>query len=151
MWEYHHLQRWSSKFYSHNPVLLVYGYLLLCTLRAICDFLMVNLKEFIGIKFCFKLSNTTSVMQEVKWGWTVMNQQLIAELFVEKPFLSTLNKTKAYQAKHHTNNRDIFWLWEHCSSEFIPAGQTIKPVLLLRGFTTFQEGIPPKIYGITIG
>jgi hypothetical protein len=70
---------------------------------------------------------------------------------VEKPFLSTLNKTKAYQAKHHTNNRDIFWLWEHCSSEFIPAGQTIKPVLLLRGFTTFQEGIPPKIYGITIG
>jgi hypothetical protein len=37
-----------------------------------------------------------------------MNQQLIAELFVEKPFLSTLNKTKAYQAKHHTNNRDIF-------------------------------------------
>jgi hypothetical protein len=34
--------------------------------------------------------------------------------------------------------------------EFIPAGQTIKPVLLLRGFATCEEGIPPKMYGITI-
>jgi len=148
MWQYHHLQRWCSKFCSHNPMLLVYGYLLLYTLRAICDFLMVDMKEFIGIKFCFKLSNTTSAMQEVNWGWTVMNQQLIAGLSVEKPFLSTSNTTKAHEAKHQTNNRDIFWLWEHCS-EFIPAGQTTKPVLLLRGFT-FEEGIPPKMYGITI-
>jgi len=34
--------------------------------------------------------------------------------------------------------------------EFVPAGQTIKPALLLRGFATFEEGIPPKMYGITI-
>jgi hypothetical protein len=32
--------------------------------------------------------------------------------------------------------------------EFIPAGQTIKPVLLLHGFATFEEGIPPKMYAI---
>ena len=77
---------------------------------------MVDLKEYIGIKFCLKLSNTASVMQKVNWGLTVMNQQLIAELFVEKPFLSTSNKSKAYQAKHQMNNSGIFWLWEHCSS-----------------------------------
>jgi len=46
-------------------VWLVYGHLLLCTLRAICDFLMVDLKEYTGIKFCLKLSNIASVMQEV--------------------------------------------------------------------------------------
>ena len=77
---------------------------------------MVDLKEYTGIKFCFKISNTTSVMQEVNWGLTGMNQQLTAELSVEKPFLSTSNKSKAYQAKHQTNNSGIFWLWQHCSS-----------------------------------
>jgi hypothetical protein len=34
--------------------------------------------------------------------------------------------------------------------EFIPACQTIKPILLLCGFATFEEGIPQKMYGITI-
>ena len=71
MQQYHNLQRWSSKFCSLNPVLLVYGCLLLCMLRAICDFLMADWKECICIKFCFKLSSTTSEKQEVNQRLTL--------------------------------------------------------------------------------
>jgi hypothetical protein len=78
-----------------------------------------------------------------------MNHQQTAEFFVEKPFLSTSNKSKAYQAKHQMDNSDFFDFESTVLQEFVPAGQTIKPVLL-HGFATFEEGIPPKIYGITI-
>jgi hypothetical protein len=54
--------------------------------------------------------------------------------------------------KSHTSNKQVTFF--DCEStvllEFVPAGQTIKPVLLLCGFATFEEGIPQKIYGITI-
>jgi hypothetical protein len=77
-----------------------------------------------------------------------MNQQLIAELLVENPFSPQPKK-----ARHVSLNIKRTTLIFDCEStvlqEFIPEGQTIKPSLLLCGFATFEEGIPPKVYGIT--
>jgi hypothetical protein len=111
---------------------------------------MVDSKECTCIKFCFKLSNTTSEIWQVNQGLTVMTQKLIAELYLKSPFSPHPTKARHIRLNIKRTRVTFFDCESTVVQEFIPTSQTIKPALLLCGFATFEEGFPPKLYGITI-